>query len=98
MNIFLVWLLTFGALCPVVRAGIAAASTQAQRLVMAEYKPATCAYCQSDTWCETRRNGKPQCRACKIERFYEHVLYAPFPNYRLQGWGRKILRDLYGTL
>lgn len=64
---------------------------------MAEYRPDTCAYCQTDTWCETRSNGKPQCRACKIERFFERVLYAPF-NFKLQKWGRKILRDLYGTV
>ena len=64
---------------------------------MAEYKPDTCAYCATDTWCETRANGKPQCRACQVERFYERVLYPPL-GYRLQKWQRKVLRDLYGTL
>ncbi len=66
-------------------------------LSMADYKPATCAYCSADTWCETRANGKPQCRACKIERFYEHVLYAPFA-FKLQKWTRKVIRDIYGTV
>src|SRR6185369_9151605 len=64
---------------------------------MAEYKPATCAYCEADTWCETRSNGKPQCRACKVERFFDLVLYAPL-GYKLQAWGRKDLRALYGTV
>lgn len=64
---------------------------------MVEYRPATCAYCSADTWCETRANGKPQCRACKVERFFEKLLY-PRLGYKLQGWGRKILRDLYGTV
>lgn len=64
---------------------------------MSDYRPDTCAYCYADTWCETRSNGKPQCRACKVERFFERVLYAPF-GYHLQKWGRKVLRDLYGTV
>lgn len=64
---------------------------------MAEYKPETCAYCASDTWCETRANGKPQCRACKVERFFENVLYPPL-NLRLLAWQRKVIRDLYGTV
>jgi len=64
---------------------------------VADYRPATCAYCNTDTWCEKRANGKPQCRACKIERFYEYVLYAPF-SYKLQRWGRDTLRRLYGTV
>lgn len=64
---------------------------------MAEYRPATCAYCNADTWCETRANGKPQCRACKVERFYAEILYPPL-GYKLIGWQRKVLRDLYGTV
>ena len=64
---------------------------------MADYRPDTCAYCQAETWCETRQNGKPQCRACQVERFFERVLYAPF-QFKLQRWGRKVVRDLYGTV
>lgn len=64
---------------------------------MAEYRPATCAYCFADSWCETRANGKPQCRACKIERFYSEILYPPL-GYSLMGWQRKVLRDIYGKI
>lgn len=62
-----------------------------------EYKPETCAYCQADTWCELRANGKPQCRACKVERFFEQVLYPPL-GYALQTWQRLALRKIYGTV
>jgi phage terminase large subunit-like protein len=61
------------------------------------YKPDTCAYCQTDTWCETRSDGTPQCRACKIERFYERVLYPPL-HLSLMGWHRKVLRGLFGAV
>jgi phage terminase large subunit-like protein len=62
------------------------------------YQLYTCAYCDAETWCETRpTNGKFQCRACKVERFFERVLYPPL-GYLLQDWQRKILRDLYGTV
>ena len=64
---------------------------------MAEYRPNTCAYCQANTWCEIRANGKPQCRACKVERFFSEILYPPL-GYRLMDWQRKVLRDLYGTV
>ena len=64
---------------------------------MANYRPETCAYCQSGTWCEIRSNGKPQCRACKVDRFFSEILYPPL-GYRLLGWQRKVLRDLYGTV
>ena len=64
---------------------------------MAEYRPATCAYCAADSWCETRANGKPQCRACKVERFFAEILYPPL-GYGLLGWQRKVLRDIYGTV
>lgn len=63
---------------------------------MAEYKPATCAYCSADSWCETRANGKPQCRACKVERFFSEILYPPL-GFVLIGWQRKVLRDIYGN-
>jgi phage terminase large subunit-like protein len=64
---------------------------------VAEYRPDTCAYCRADTWCETRRNGKPQCKACKVERFYSEVLYPPL-GYKLLGWHTQVLRALYGTV
>jgi len=64
---------------------------------VADYRPETCAYCQADTWCEIRANGKPQCRACKVERFFSEILYPPL-GYRLLDWQRKVLRDLYGTV
>lgn len=64
---------------------------------MLNYRPATCAYCAAETWCERRSDGTPQCRACKIERFFERVLYPPL-GYTLQGWQRKVLRDLYGMV
>jgi phage terminase large subunit-like protein len=62
-----------------------------------DYRPATCAYCAADTWCETRSDGTAQCRACKVERFFERVLYPPL-GYLLQKWQRKVLRDLYGAV
>jgi phage terminase large subunit-like protein len=62
-----------------------------------EYKPETCAYCAADTWCEIRANGKPQCRGCKVERFFSEILYPPL-GYTLMGWQRKVLRELYGTV
>ena len=61
------------------------------------YSPDTCAYCSAETWCEMRSNGKPQCRGCKAERFYTHVLYAPI-GYRAIGWQMKALRSMYGTV
>lgn len=61
------------------------------------YRPETCAYCGADTWCETRQNGKPQCRACKVERFFSEILYPPL-GYRLMWWARRTIRDLYGTV
>ncbi len=64
---------------------------------MAEYRPETCAYCQANTCCEVRANGKPQCHACKVERFFSEILYPPL-GYRLLAWQRKVLRDLYGTV
>jgi phage terminase large subunit-like protein len=64
---------------------------------VADYRPETCAYCTADTWCEIRANGKPQCRACKVERFFSQVLYPPL-GYTLMGWQRKVLRDIYGTV
>jgi phage terminase large subunit-like protein len=62
-----------------------------------EYRPATCAYCSAETWCENRSDGTAQCRACKVERFFEKVLYPPL-GYKLQDWQRQILRALYGAV
>lgn len=64
---------------------------------MADYQPGVCDCCGAATWCERRSDRTLQCRACKIERFFERVLFAPI-GYRLQDWQRKILRDLYGTV
>jgi phage terminase large subunit-like protein len=64
---------------------------------VADYRPETCAYCTAETWCEIRANGKPQCRACKIERFFSEILYPPL-GYILMDWQRQVLRDLYGTV
>jgi hypothetical protein len=62
-----------------------------------DYRPERCAYCENDTWCEIRANGKPQCRACKVERFFSEILYPPL-GYRLLDWQKKVLRDIYGTV
>ncbi len=70
---------------------------RSNRHYVVEYRPATCAYCGAETWCEKRSDGTPQCRACKIERFFERVLYPPL-GYKLQKWQRKVLRDLYGSV
>lgn len=63
----------------------------------AVYRPDTCAYCQADTWCELRANGKPQCRACKVTFFFQRFLYPPL-GYTLQHWQRDDLRELYGKI
>src|SRR5436190_7761553 len=65
--------------------------------LVGEYRPATCGYCQADTWCEFRRNGKPQCRACKVERYFDHYLYPPL-GFKLLDWQRRFLRKIYGTV
>jgi phage terminase large subunit-like protein len=72
-------------------------STRLNGRYVGDYRPATCSYCNAGTWCERRSDGTPQCRACKIERFFERVLYPPL-GYKLQEWQRKILRALYGTV
>ena len=64
---------------------------------MADYRPEQCAYCSAETWCEIRANGNPQCRACKVERFFSEILYPPL-NLTLMWWQRKVLRDIYGTV
>ena len=64
---------------------------------MVEYRPNACAFCGAETWCEMRSNGKPQCRGCKVERFFTEILYPPL-GLRLMGWQRKVLHNLYGTV
>ncbi len=32
-------------------------------------------YANSETWCEKRSDGTDQCRACKVECFFDRVLY-----------------------
>jgi phage terminase large subunit-like protein len=44
-----------------------------------------------------RWTGRPQCRACKVERFFSEILYPPL-GYSLLPWHRRVLRDLYGTV
>jgi phage terminase large subunit-like protein len=61
------------------------------------YRPETCAYCGSETWCERRGDGSPQCQACKVERFFAEILYPPL-GYRLLDWQRQVLRDIYGSV
>ncbi len=56
-----------------------------------------CAYCQTPTFCEIRANGKPQCKACKVERFFDEILYKPI-GFRLLPWQRRDLRNIYGTV
>lgn len=56
-----------------------------------------CQYCERITWCERRQNGKWQCLACKVERFFEIVLFPPL-KLGLVGWQRKVLRDIYGNV
>jgi phage terminase large subunit-like protein len=93
-----VWLIARLALLVIWVAASSPAATGAPRMADSRpYKPEVCAYCQTPTWCEIRNNGYPQCRACKVERFYERVLYPPF-GYRLNRWSRFVLRDLYGTV
>ena len=61
------------------------------------YRPDVCGYCGAETWCDVRQNGKPQCRACEVIRFFEFVLYPPF-GYHMDPWVRQTLRNVYGTL
>lgn len=64
---------------------------------MPESRLEICGYCQSPTWCEKRGDGTWQCKACKVERFFENVLYKPI-GFSLLPWQRSILRDLYGSV
>lgn len=55
-----------------------------------------CARCQAPTWCISRADGRPQCRACEVERFFDGYLYPPL-GYKLLPWQRDFLRTIYGT-
>jgi len=61
------------------------------------YRPDTCSYCHADTWCERRKNGRPQCRGCKIVAFFNHYLYPPI-GIHLMDWQERFLRKVYGTV
>jgi len=56
----------------------------------------TCAWCAAETWCERRKDGRPQCAGCKIVLFFRY-LYRPL-GFILLDWQEKVLRDLYGTV
>lgn len=100
------WLLALASTHATVRAAVSdVAIPRWETGWVTEYRLNTCAaqsdstglVCGAETWCETRSDGTPQCRACKVERFFERILYKPF-GHKLQGWTRKVLRDLYGTV
>lgn len=57
------------------------------------YQPDKCDYCGAETWCEYR-GERPQCRACKVERFFERILYREI-GFQLLGWQRDFLRGIY---
>lgn len=61
------------------------------------YKPEVCGNCRKETWCEIRSNGKPQCRGCKVVKFFSNVLYPPL-GYKLLDWQREVLQDIYGNV
>lgn len=60
-------------------------------------RPDTCAWCKTDTWCVTRDDGAPQCKACQAVAYVENYLYPPL-GLKLMWWHREILRDIFGTL
>ncbi len=64
------------------------------------YQPDNCHHCKTDTWCEYLRDkhGKinPVCRACKVVRFYEHVLYKPI-GFKVLEAGEAFLRSIYAV-
>jgi len=56
-----------------------------------------CAFCHAPTWCRPRaKSGKPQCKACEVERFFRKVLYEPL-GFDFIGWQGEYIRKLYGT-
>ncbi len=58
------------------------------------FQPNECAYCGEKAWCENRQ-GKPQCRACKVVRFFQNVLYDPI-GFELLLWQEHCLRGIFG--
>jgi phage terminase large subunit-like protein len=93
-----VWLIRFALACLVFAYGPLQTSVKAAPVASSRpYRPEICAYCQAPTWCEIRDNGKPQCRACKVVRFYQEVLYPPL-NLKLLPWGESLLRTVYGRV
>jgi phage terminase large subunit-like protein len=57
-----------------------------------------CVRCGTATWCETqRKTGRPRCLGCKVELFFDEVLFRP-KGLRLLDWQRKALRAVYGTI
>lgn len=62
---------------------------------MQDYSLDICAFCSAPTWCY-RTNKGPLCGACRVERFFKFVLYAP-KGLTLMAWQRKVLRGLYGA-
>ncbi len=64
---------------------------------MPELRLDECAFCGTPTWCKKRGDGRPQCRACEVERFFDEVLYRPI-GFRLLDWQRRSLRRVYGTV
>ena len=63
---------------------------------MADYSLDICVYCSTPTWCYATARG-PVCRACRLENFFEYVLFRP-KGLMLLAWQRKLLRELYGTV
>lgn len=55
-----------------------------------------CAQCETPTWCFPTREG-PICGACRVENFFENVLYAPI-GFRLLPQVREELRFIYGSV
>jgi phage terminase large subunit-like protein len=56
-----------------------------------------CGYCDTPTWCEFTTRGRPYCLACRVERYFDHILFAPI-GFRLLKWQRDVLRKIYGTV
>lgn len=56
-----------------------------------------CAFCATPTWCEYRKDGRPQCKACKVERFFQNILFGPI-GFLLLLWQTKVLRGIYGNV
>lgn len=77
--------------------GAPAATRASAAMAEIDYRPERCAYCGAETWCELRLNNKRQCRACKVERYFDYFLYPPIGR-SLLWWTREVLRAIYGTV